>query len=36
VDKIDKQGTIMLLLPEKENVGKLNIKVYFNKLANTY
>jgi len=41
-DELARQGTIKPLLPEKENVGmpmatcKLNIKNYFNKLANTH
>jgi len=41
-DELARQGTIMPRVPEKENVGmpmatcKLNIKHYFNKLANTH
>jgi len=41
-DELARQGTIMPLLPEKENVGmpmatyKLSIKNYCNKLANTH
>jgi len=41
-DELARQGTIKPLLPGKENVGmpmatcKLNIKNYFNKLANTH
>jgi len=41
-DELARQGTIMPLLPGKEKVGmpmatcKLNLKNYFNKLANTH
>jgi len=41
-DELARQGTIMPLLPEKENVGmpkatcKLILKIFFNKLANTH